>query len=132
MKVINDRPKVTIKGTEYKLCFEESNFLNEGYNVSGATDHANKTITIRTDYDNYSEEILIRHELTHAYLHQCGMLDYCSDETLVDCLSKIIPEIEHSTQKVMKIIQGVQANDSRRNIKESTVKFRINTATSSK
>lgn len=130
---MRNTPKVNVKGAEYNLYFKESNFLSEeGYNVQGVTNQADKTITVRIDLDNYSEEMLVRHELTHAYLHQCGMLDYCSDETLVDCLSKIIPEIEHSTQKVMKIIQGVQANDSRRNIKESTVKFRINTATSSK
>ena len=124
--------KVNVKGTEYDLYFKESNFLSEGYNVQGVTNQADKTITVRIDLDNYSEEMLVRHELTHAYLHQCGMLDYCSDETLVDWLSKIIPEIEHSTQEVMQKIKGVQVNDTRRNIKESTVKFKLNATTSSR
>ena len=125
--------KVNVKGTEYNLYFKESNFLSEeGYNVQGVTNQADKTITIRIDLDNYSEEMLVRHELTHAYLHQCGMLDYCSDETLVDLLSVIIPEIEQSTQEVMKIIKGVQANDTRRNIKNTKVKTKSNTATSSR
>ena len=130
---MRNTPKVNVKGAEYNLYFKESNFLSEeGYNVQGVTNQADKTITVRIDLDNYSEEMLVRHELTHAYLHQCGMLDYCSDETLVDCLSKIIPEIEHSTQEVMKIVREVRANDTRRNTKDSEIEFKFNATTSSR
>jgi hypothetical protein len=36
---------------------------------------------------------VLRHEITHAFLHESGMQDYCDDEVLVDWLGIMIPKI---------------------------------------
>lgn len=94
--------KIKIKGNTWTIKYLDS--INDKY--WGATDSTSKTIRIwcqkpeETECDNFDEHIdrTIRHELLHAFLHECGLGhqmhcdDQGHDEQLIDWLACQYPE----------------------------------------
>lgn len=105
--------QVEIKGREYKVT--EVDFIEEG--VTGRTDQKLKTITIIKDEEKAEETIhTIIHELLHAYLWECGILEASVNEKLnywletnflqmLDSLLKIIPLIYPGYTKNCRTIE---------------------------
>lgn len=105
--------KIDILGTDYELVYkkesEEERFTAN--NAWGLTELWSKEIlveelvpdskTIRNHKD-YEDKIL-RHEIFHALLHECGHKKYSDDEVLVDALAILFP-------KVVKIIESAQTS----------------------
>ena len=110
--------KVTILGTEYKITFTEYNetmFTNSrGENLCGYCDANIKHIAVcdmstfpgwekepETTY-RVSEKETLRHEIVHAFLHECGLADntfnierggWANNEEMVDWIAQLGPKI---------------------------------------
>ena len=95
-----ENKKIDILGTPYD--FVVSPDVEHG--SDGICDKYRKTITVLpasqmldndSDDDSKKErfETVIRHEIIHAFMHESGMEQYCSDEVLVSYLACMIPRI---------------------------------------
>lgn len=89
---------VNILGTAYELIYcSEKEMDDKEY--TGECDCYRKTIKINREYYMREDVALsamfktIRHEITHAILHEAGLDCYTEDETLVDALAILIPKI---------------------------------------
>lgn len=112
--------KVNIAGSEYSLVFHSDyNEINEvakerdkRYNMlkepweglDGYCDYSGKEIHVFTDKftDPVYFQMIVRHELCHAFLFEIGYAGY-GDEELIDKLSKWIPQINSIFQESYKI-----------------------------
>lgn len=87
--------KIDILGTPYQLivCSKEED--SKLHDADGYTDHTTKKCFVEDmKPDNQSlgdlkeyQNIVIRHELTHAFLFESGMAAYSYDEKLVDWIA---------------------------------------------
>lgn len=94
---------LTIKGQPYKLIFKNGCFLDDDCVCLGITDKVNKEIIINISNDtNYLRTLL--HELMHAYFWECGLSDYCCDETLVDWLALQLPQTSDTYNQCRDLI----------------------------
>ena len=59
--------------------------INSEMNPKSGQEYAN--------FDDFEKKV-IRHEIIHAFFHEAGLMDYCSDETLVDWLALQMPKIK--------------------------------------
>lgn len=77
------KKNIYIKGQHYKV-----SIVNSLYTASGLANLTNKYICIAENENK--EEFLktIIHELVHAYLYECGLIQYSGDETLVHWLDR--------------------------------------------
>ncbi len=73
---------INILGTEYKIIY--TNYI-EGDNA-GKTDFVNKTIYLLNDKEQ-SMDVILKHEIMHAFFFESGLLVYAKDEVLVDFLA---------------------------------------------
>lgn len=97
--------KIDILGTEYnirKLTEQEYPKLKLS-DANGIAELYNKELIINsemnqdtgTEYANFPEyeKKVIRHEIVHAFFHESGLLDYCSDEVLVNWMALQVPKM---------------------------------------
>ena len=96
-----------VLGTTYTLHYDEE--LCEENDARGLAELYSKKIIIslkgydnKSAYENVEEfyKKTLRHEIIHAYFHEMGLSEYCSDETLVDCLAIQSP-------KIFKLMKGI-------------------------
>lgn len=80
---------VTILGTKYEIGYVH---LLEN-DMAGKTDFINKKIYIIDD-PKQALDIVLKHELMHAFFFEAGLLDYAKDEMLVDFLAVQFSKIE--------------------------------------
>lgn len=95
--------KVNILGTDY-ICKFVTNSDSPDLDGCGGgiTKFFKKQIIINTANDEIEDlKRIIRHEVIHAFLFECGLSDYASDEKIVDFLAYQIP-------KIMKISKEVE------------------------
>ena len=80
--------------------------------TEGYTELFSKEIILRTGYEDSPSTIkcvndykakVLRHELMHAIFHECGLSNYCDDETLVEFLAIQFPKI----QKILGQVEEV-------------------------
>lgn len=94
-------------GTEYELIRNDKSLKEIG--ADGECRSYSKIIRIRPvkdmlsgdssdkeKEDRYNE--VLRHEVIHAFFHECGLDDYCGNEELVDWLAVQFP-------KMLKVFQ---------------------------
>lgn len=94
--------EITIKGTKYKIKFVNKAFEFNNTLADATCDAVNKVITINKNCRDLKQ--VIRHELVHAYFNECNLPCYSTDETLVDWIAYIIPDIEKSLKEFKEII----------------------------
>lgn len=89
---------VNIKGQAYQV-----EFLNDlcSFGLCGQTRKVEKKILIDNTDDIEDLKKIIVHELFHAYFHECGLIDYCNDETLVRWLESNFFEISEKYEEIM-------------------------------
>ena len=72
-----------------------------------------KKISIRTGYEDDPENVenlieykkkILRHELIHAFFHECGLRDYCEDEVLVDFIAAQFHKLQPIIYEAEKLI----------------------------
>ncbi|SDF61548.1 hypothetical protein [Sporomusa acidovorans] len=106
--------KVNILGTDY-IIIEQSDDDNPKLdNANGLCEIWSKKIIINSEilkpYKMLAEQPekfknkVLRHEIVHAFFAESGLLDYCSDQTLVDHLSVQLP-------KMFKVMQQAECLD---------------------
>ena len=90
--------EIYVKGTRYKIKVAKPNgqFLGE-------TDFKKRTITITTQNEGKEITKTIVHELLHAYMYECGLPRYASDEMLIEYLESIFKDITKKTNQASKI-----------------------------
>lgn len=90
---MNIKKTVDVLGTKYKIVFHnrtEDAILSQ---ADGYCDWSSKTIVICRNLDSnignieYAYKKILRHELTHAVLHESG-LDVCTGETTAWALNE--------------------------------------------
>lgn len=100
--------KINILGTEYEIKemsvteypkLAIANGLAELYSKELIIDK-NMNGETGEEFANFDEfkKKVIRHEIVHAFFHESGLTDYCSDEKLVNWIALQIP-------KIVKIMQ---------------------------
>ena len=104
---------VNVLGTKYTL--REATLDDEPVKLADKEGYAElyaKELIIRTGYEdvpgtvknvNAFKQSLLRHEMFHAVFHECGLSQYCNDETLVDFLAIQFPKLV----KVMKQAEDI-------------------------
>ena len=91
------KKKITIKGTKYDF-----KFLNVSAPILGQTDTNEKHIEIYL-HDNENElNKTIVHELLHAYLFECGLVNYVDNEDLVVWFENIFFDLLKNFQNIIE------------------------------
>ena len=98
--------KVNILGTEYvaKLMNEVECPKFVTNKANGLAEIYSKEILINVHilenkderaFDNIHEFLkkVTRHEVIHAFFHEAGLMKYCDDEELTDCLAILVPKM---------------------------------------
>lgn len=105
---------IDILGTKYEvleLTTEDQPVKLE--DKDGYTELYSKKIIIRTGYEDDPENVenlieykkkILRHELIHAFFHECGLRDYCEDEVLVDFIAAQFHKLQPIIYKAEKLI----------------------------
>lgn len=81
--------KIKILGVDYDISFADN--LDGGR--CGATNFVNKTIKILND-KSQTLDVVLRHEIMHAMFYESGLLDYATDEVLVDYIAAQYPKMK--------------------------------------
>lgn len=100
-----------VKGAKYTIYFGNRDDLKplglEDDNC-GECFYYKKVILVLTDFDDVSKDEkeqyikeTLAHELSHAYLYETGMLNYCHDESLVDWMSVVCFNLVDSVHDIM-------------------------------
>ena len=89
---------IIIKGCPYKIIF-----FDEDCDYLGLTSTRNKTIRIHNGLVKRDLERIILHELLHAYFFECGLQEYCADETLVNYFDSIYHDLSQNLNNVVKM-----------------------------
>ena len=113
---------IDILGTPYNIKFqtdEENNKLKAA-NADGYAELYSKELIIRTGYEDsptaykdivkYREKVL-RHEVIHAFFHECGLSDYTDDEKLVDFLALQFPKLVEIIKQAQDIHEEIMEYD---------------------
>lgn len=105
--------KIDILGTEYQVRFETDEENRKlGENCNGLAELYSKELIIRTGYEKHPDsynnilafrEKVVRHEVIHAFFHECGLDNYTEDETLVNCLAVQFPKLIDIMQRAKEI-----------------------------
>jgi hypothetical protein len=96
--------KMDILGTEYEYSEATEKDDSELIDISGYTDHQEKKVTVSSEIESeYMKQKIARHEIIHAYLHECGLDKYNSDEIIVDWMASMFPKLLRSFQHVFAI-----------------------------
>lgn len=98
--------KVNIKGTDYKIIAEKPN-----RDYLGVTNYKKKTIKITTYNEGEEIKKTIIHELLHAYMHECGLIQYESDETIILFLENIFTDLAKKANQATKIFNQLVTKD---------------------
>lgn len=73
---------VNIKGRKYKITWVDE--IGGNSNISGRTKMILKEILLTEDSERFEETCLtIIHELLHAHLYECGLVEESVDESMV-------------------------------------------------
>lgn len=94
---------VNILGKQYKICL-----FDYDCHYLGLTDTKEKTILIARNIDKEKFDSVFIHELTHAYLFECGLDNYCQDEILVNWLNRFIPKIYKLSEEIILNIKDLE------------------------
>ena len=93
--------KANVLGQDYEILYQTEEENKKLKNANGLCECYSKQLVLNKieeneeTYENlqaYRNKVL-RHEVVHAYFHEMGMMEYCSDETLVDLLALQIPKM---------------------------------------
>lgn len=95
-----------IKGQEYK-----THFFKDNRGFEGLTRTDTKDIFIKVDEDENETKKTIIHELLHAYFFECGLVGYCSDETLVHFLEGIYFDLSKNALDIFEASRGGEICD---------------------
>lgn len=84
--VVKGKSILTIKGTDYTIIADDYAFKVCCDSIGGCTFVDSKEIILPTDFSGHA----LLHELVHAYLFECTLNCYSSDELLVDSIAYLI------------------------------------------
>lgn len=82
---------ITIKGQPYKLIVKDDYFLSEDNVCVGQANYSNNTIIVSLSSIDWQKTLL--HELYHCFFRECGLMEYKSDETLVEWLAQTFEQV---------------------------------------
>ena len=94
--------KVNVLGQDYDIIIDDK---LKDKNKDGECLMYEKEIHIRAVQDMLEQDAsmsskvksqneTLRHELIHAFFFEAGLIDYCSDETLVDFIAQQFPKLQ--------------------------------------
>ncbi len=94
--------KISILGTDYELIIDRSDDNPKLHDADAYVEKWSKKIVLAPyERDKMTVECLesyaakiIRHEIVHAFFHECGLANYCADERLVDWIAHHLPNLE--------------------------------------
>ena len=97
---------VNVLGTKYEASFGTREELNMDKDTYGECEVYSKQIRVCTDPEpGVSEETkntiiseVIRHELSHAFLYESGLIAFSTDETLVEWMSVNMSKVLSSSE----------------------------------
>lgn len=102
---VQENESVNVLGTEWDIIYDnKDNDPLLDYNL-GYEDHTVKRIVIRADpidenaHDQeYLRKEVVRHEVIHAFLDECGLADsshnaWAVDEEMIDWMARVGPKI---------------------------------------
>lgn len=109
---------IDILGTPYNIKFQTSNenVKLDTLDANGLAELYSKELIIRTGYEddpnsfkNITEfrEKVLRHEVLHAFFHECGLDCYGDDKTLVNFLALQFPKMQAIMEKAKDIHKEV-------------------------
>ena len=94
--------KANVLGTEYNIIIDDtlkdSNkdgeciMYEKEIHIRAAQDMLEPDASMRSKVKSWNETL--RHELIHAFFFEAGLVDYCSDETLVDFIAQQFPKLQ--------------------------------------
>lgn len=96
--------EVDILGTRYKfIVVKDEDFpISRDGGDGGVTKFEEKEIIVNKDTDCLNDlNRIVRHEIIHAFLYECGLREYTDNELLVDFLAYQIP-------KMVKIFKEIE------------------------
>lgn len=85
--------KVNVCGVTYRIRRATEAQNSELVGSYGYCDYQAKTIVLNADNTEYQNKRTLRHELTHAFLDECGLGGYSNNETLVTFLEMQLPKL---------------------------------------
>ncbi|MBQ8468247.1 MAG: hypothetical protein IJ542_00640 [Clostridia bacterium] len=94
--------KVVIKGTQYIVEIVDNLYVG----CVGETDTYNKTIVLVNDKDKEELQRSIIHELAHAYLYECGLIEFCHNENYVKWIEHTFFDIYNDFADIYNFISG--------------------------
>ena len=105
--------KVNILGTDYTIIYasEKDKPKLDDVGASGLAELYSKELIINTDttenpdkcsFDSLGlfQNKVVRHEIIHAFFHESGLINYESDEVLVDWIAVQLPKIFKAVKEV--------------------------------
>ena len=88
---------INIKCADWKFEFHDCLF-----GTLGQTRKIEKRLVVENTADINELKKTIVHELFHAYFLECGLVDYCNDEVLVNWLDQHFFEVYNQVEKILK------------------------------
>ena len=109
---------LNIKGVKYTISFKDKPFAEGGFScvLDGCCDYDQKEIKIRKIEDKARLLNVISHELFHAYLYECGLDDYASNETLITWLGNHFAAISTGALEIFNKTKEEIKKDGKRRI----------------
>lgn len=99
------KKKINILGQEYTVIYanKEEKPKLKTMEANGLAELYSKELVINSSMDdgtgrsynslNLFAEKVVKHEIIHAFFHEAGLTDYCSDELLIEWLALQINKI---------------------------------------
>lgn len=87
------RKIVCICGVNYEIIYTVSNVNLLKRNALGLCDVNSRKIFIDGKLSKASKISTLRHEVLHAFFHECGIVDFASNELLIEFLEIQFPKM---------------------------------------
>ena len=98
-----EKREILVLGTPYTIAITDQNEDKSLFELDGYCDYSSKRIVIKdfnnvtgakaSDFPHVHANLVLRHEIIHAFLYESGLSNYRSDETLIDWLAIQFPKM---------------------------------------
>lgn len=85
--------QIKICGIDYTIRRVRQSVDENLADCCGYVNKPDKVIVINSELCSEEQTATLRHELLHAFFHECGLERYCNDELLIEFLEIQLPKI---------------------------------------
>ena len=105
--------KIDVAGVTYKLFTDNASHDQKLTKMDAYEDSYNKQIIVDETLTSKYRDHVIKHEVTHAFLYECGLdsESWARNEEIVDWISIKAEELASTFKKTIKVVKGGKNND---------------------